>query len=436
MPPQYLRVRRRRNAQTAIMLRMELVGDGKKRNRDLAEEMEAFAELAFHEDDTVETIPGAQASTTCPSPVSRRQQKKPRRTSLVWRRVESKDTTANWHGQHLSQQSPPRSQIPPPSPRPQQQSNQGVETQALRIIDAVLDEDELLPEEGPMKRRRVGRRLTLIDAERQNLVRNSTVPSSRLGETSSTTNKGVAQSRKGTKSGRIRYKVLNPLERMVDASLQQVAVGKKTPQQHWEWCRNDPIFLPDRTPWYEWCNEETGSILHATALWNDPDTTANILSMLREPSRILTARDGEGRTAYDIAQLSGHAHVCQIIEAFGGDNRFDHDDDDDDDYVIDLYCLQDDADVNGEDGLDLGTGGHPTNDEEMVCALRGGYWNDQGELVLESPDDGGGDGGDYVKYFDDDADSNSEGWDGNDYPDDEESDEGEDVVFRHEAAVL
>jgi hypothetical protein len=360
--PQYLRVRRRRNAQTSTMLQLEGLMEGRKRNRDVSEQMEALADLNLQQHGDAPT-PDSSATATS---------NKKHRTA-VWRRVDWSPAT------HKDKK------------------------KKCRVIDAVLEdetqEEEEVSEHATTKRRR----LTLVTT-------NFATVSSVLKLSSS-----VGKIPGGVGG----YKILHPLERLVDDSLQFVAGGSKTSAQHWELCRNDPSFIDDRFKWYSWCNAEVGNILHACALWNDPETASNVLKQRGVDVETITqAVNGENLTPYQVAQLLSHEQVCQVLEVFGGDSTYDSG------FVIDVYCLDEDNTIHDDD---ITTHHRNTNndDDPVTCELLGGvgYWDERGELVLELPQSNSNGGVDEALYTnDDDADSNSEGWEGNDYPDVEEDD--------------
>ena len=327
--PQYLRVRRRRNASTAAMLQMEGIVSNNKRSLD-----DLAADLSLKDDDDL-------------------RHKKKRRSSAVWRKI---DSTA---AQEFSAD-----------------SNKDM------MVDAVLEDADV--NNGRSKKRR---RLTLVDPS-------STAP----------------QKQKKKLSG---YRVLEPAERMVDDSLQQVAAGTRTVQEHVQFCTSHAI-----SNWQNWCNAELGNVLHACALWNDAEMAASILSSSRQVEALVGAVNGQGQTPYQVARLVNHEPVCEVLEAFGGDDAF----------VVDMYCLEDDNNCTHE---------------AMTCELAGGYWDeDTGQIVLEMENQilGSDDNDSAHQDDDDDDDSNSENWQGNDYPDDDDSSSFEDTTtfrdneYAHDAA--
>lgn len=268
----------------------------------------------------------------------------------------------------------------------------------VQFIDAVLEETE---EEVHSKKRRTSQKLTLID--------------------SSSSSSGFIPVKTAQKAS---YRVLNPLERMVDDSLKEVIAGSKSAHDHWIWCRNDPNFLQNRAKYIQW--GATANLLHACALWNDVETASELLlwAAAQGVIEVLTqAIDEEGNTPYRTAQLVGHEAVAEVIASFGGDE----------DYVYDVYCLDEtqlDDDVHLSSSVE--------DDEQVkICHLHGGvgYWDEKGELVVEMPATETG-FRPIEQDNDEDEDSNSENWDGNDYPEDEEDsddDDDADGTYRHEA---
>ena len=182
----------------------------------------------------------------------------------------------------------------------------------------------------------------------------------------------------------------------MDESLQAVAVGTITPRQHYNFVWTDTRVSHQARTWLAWHNEEMGTLLHAAALWNDAELTADLLRL--ELPQLAESVDGEGRTAYEVAELAGNDHVQDVMEAFGADTK---------NFVYDMYCLE--GHVEGEVG----------DENQMACLLKNGmgYWNEQGELMLEreSPTNGV----DMDDPDDEEDDPNAEGWEGNDYPEED-----------------
>ena len=329
------------------MIRLEGL-EGKKRSRDISEEMEALADLNLE-----------KPAESKPS--------KRRRTAAVWRRI---DSSPDW------------------------------KDEKCQVMDAVLEESS------DNSRQSKRRKLTLVAPESLDVPTTKAKPS------------------------RPAYKILHPLERLVDNSLQGAAIGSRTVAEHWNLCRNDPSLIENRSKYYTWCNADAGNLLHVCALWNDPETAATALSCLPNEKLVedmIQALDGEGRTPLAVAHMCGHQQVYEVLEAFGATMGSD------DGFVIDVYCLDDDKTTDSRASND---GSFDELGDRVTCELLGGvgYWDETGELVLEIPENGPDNNGVDADARDDDEDSNSENWEGNDYPDseneDDEYDEDE-LCFRH-----
>jgi hypothetical protein len=218
------------------------------------------------------------------------------------------------------------------------------------------------------------------------------------------------------------YRVLNPTERLVDDSLLAVFYGDKTIQEHTQ----ENMSRQNLT----WVNEQLGSILHACAVWNDSQTVNQVLAFLatsREAvaglriSEFVNAVDGDGKTALAVAQTAGHTDVCNVLQNFGAATE------DDESFIYDMYCMEANNKV---------APGNTDDSNILACELDEGctgYWTEWGELVLEpavtaqSPQE----------QADDEEDSNDEEWFGNEYPDEDDSeDEGHDNTFRRRPATL
>ena len=278
--------------------------------------------------------------------------------------------------------------------------------------------------------------------------------------------------------------IMDPVTRAVDVSLQAVFRHEKTVTQHLIYLQMDSLVLSTAQPrserWVKLLNHTsssakagggaTGTVLHAAAIFNDLDGARCALDLGIDPS----LPDGDGHTALFIAETVGSSGVVALLSShvgmndYGNDNRQDEDEDDSD-YVFDVYCLagtkesareRDDWDawdesmgrpssfndrpdkrkeINGDDSTkiqsdDAARGDSSRNiEEECRVEIKGGvgYWNEAGELVLEADKLNGvktsaiSDDASFVDA--DDHDSNDEGYEGNDYPDDDaDADSGAD----------
>jgi len=255
------------------------------------------------------------------------------------------------------------------------------EDHSCRIVDALLEND-VEAERRQSKRRK----LTLLLESAEN----------RGSLSASTSSRSAKQ--------KIALKVLDPLTRLVDDSLQKVHMGNRPIAEHFRMVTTDSRFMSSQNPrrWLQWCHSSGGNLLHACALWNDVEMAGDLLQIPNLATLICEALDGDGRTPYEVAQLSGHDSVCEVLEAFGGDAT---------NFVYDIFCL----DGDGEDT--------PDNDEDhqMTVELTDGvaYWTPTGELMLETNDKISA----FLDDDDGDVDSNCEDYGANDYPDDEEEEE-------------
>jgi hypothetical protein len=273
-----------------------------------------------------------------PQPQSRR------RRAAVWKRIELNDTDDKKRSVHL--------------------------------VEAVLEDDAEGDSQQSVKRRR----LTLLDTD---------------ADSGDSLFRTVA-----TKKTKVGYKVLTPLQRLVDDSLQKVHTGEVSIDQHVKFIKTDPNLATQSRQWLAWCHSSSGNLLHACASWNNVEVTNELLALGLDG--LGAAQDQQGLTPYEVADLSGHKQICDVLEAFGADTS---------NYVFDIYCL-DDADENNEESESQGN-------EQTSLELQGGvgYWNEEGQLILEMPT-AAGESGDNDEDGDDD-DSNDEGWGGNDYPDED-----------------
>jgi hypothetical protein len=337
----YLRVRRRRNAGTALtMIRLEGIEDSRKRDRTDDEAIQDLtASLSLQHDEA--------------------QPRKLRKRSTVWRRLDSTSTES-------------------------EEIDTKAKRRSFRVIDAILSDDEFtdLPLAAELQRHK-RRRLKLVETTED-------APSLLKAQTSAPS---VAKS--------LGYRVLDPLSRLVDDSLQSVHRGETTIQQHMNLILTDSRLMDQS--WLEWCNDKYGNLLHSCAVWNEVQHATDLLS--RNLDNMADTLDAEGRTPYQVAQLSGNTQICAVLEAFGADHG---------NYVYDIYCMDDEPSLNTDaeapDAL---------IEEPIACSLFGGvgYWNEKGKLVLEIP--AGIKGSATAQSNQDEEDSNDEYWMGNDYPDED-----------------
>lgn len=228
----------------------------------------------------------------------------------------------------------------------------------------------------------------------------------------------------------------------VDASLQRVFHSEQSVRHHCEMLQQ---LMPSSTAGFEawtWCGNQgtsnnVGNWLHAAALWDQDSVAEEILSWLREqenatlpslltqPKSILThlfeALDGDGCTPFKLAQMSGNTSTMVVIESYGGKSVH-TDNDPNESTVFDLYCLVPNShcDINNNDDAV-----NDTLEESMVldCELQNGYmgyWNNQGELVLDSTCSTTEIGQVVEESYEDQDDSNDEDYTGNDYPEEED----------------
>jgi hypothetical protein len=330
----FLRVRRRRNAGTALTLRLDGIGD-------------------------VEEIEDGSSRPISNPPVAL-----PRKRSAVWRRVSSDPEEAA--------------------------------TSACRVVNAILSSSkDNEDEKRPVNKRR---RLTLV---------------------ADVDGGGMSTTRKEGSKG---LKVLNPLARLIDESLKNVYVGSQTPREHANFVWTDSRVSHQARQWLAWCNAEAGNLLHAAALWNDAELAADLLRM--ELPGMIDATDAQGRTPYEVAQLAGHAAIVDVLQAFGADTTS---------FVYDMYCLEgrmegcdDDDDDDDDEQLDA------EDTQVMSCTIENGigYWNSEGELQLEAPTSASSRAAEARRLEDEgeEEDSNDEGWEGNDYPDEGHWGEDPDII--------
>jgi hypothetical protein len=378
----YLRVRRRRNAVAA--LKIQLDGIVLEQDEDEAEGGETRTQ------DLPESRPSIDNQ---PSDLSSRRRPPKRTKKAVWRRVSvSENDELALYGEALHEVNRKRD---------------------YRVVDAIL-QDEVDNDDKFNSHKR--RRLTLV----QTSFDHTASPRRR-----SSWNENAGCNPTPTKRAlRQPYKILLPNERAIDDSLKQAFVGKRLVSEHYDLCCTDPRFAAHRDRWLAYRNEDHGNVLHACALWNEVAVaSALVLNHHQRASHddflesIVRARDGEGRTPLQVAELSGHDSVVGALREVLGESE-------DESFVFDLYCLDGDdskamdASENGEsNGSDFAT-------TPLDCELEGGvgYWDENGQLVLDllPPRTMS-----EVSVADEEEldDPNHEDWNGNDYPDEEEVDE-------------
>lgn len=252
------------------------------------------------------------------------------------------------------------------------------EGESCRIVDALLENWE--DKEGRHSKRR---KLTLLETSNRTLGETFEIPSSALVKR------------------KLPIKVLDPLTRLVDDSLQLVHSGSRPVSEHFQFITTDPrLAIQDVRKWLQWCHSSGGNLLHACALWNDMETAGELLQMPNLAGPLCQALDGDGRTPYEVAQLSGHDSVCEVLEAFGGDTT---------NYVYDIFCLEEQEDNNASRDESYS----PTT-VELTSGVA--YWTPDGELMLEANDKASA----YLDDYESEIDSNCEDYDANDYPDEDE----------------
>ncbi|KAG7368340.1 hypothetical protein IV203_031083 [Nitzschia inconspicua] len=327
-----------------------------------------------------------------------------------------------------------------------------------RIVNAVLTNDDPTEEEmnardaAGQSRHSKRRKLMVLDTattasssqmsdgNRQNLV---TSPLHSLFQGSTGSNIPSSPTKKKKKNP---LKILDPLTRIVDDSLQEVLAGSRSSEAHFHMLTTDTRFtLQDpiqQRQWMTWCHSSGGgNLLHCCALWNDASTAHLLLQHCQQHcthhssnnsnnnatlSLLVETTDADGRTPYEVAQLVGHKTVCQVLEAYGGDTS---------NYVYDIFYLDNDENNNHQrtssenSGYDAGRGPDTNSDKdddgdeapimtaELVSGV--GYWTPEGELILEANEKNARS---LSHETEGDIDSNCEEYGANDYPEDEEED--------------
>jgi len=295
--------------------------------------------------------------------------------------------------------------------------NQHEDGEKIRIVDAMFLSTEGESEEGDIDnnlRLKKRRKLTLLDS--------SMIDDAPPSNPKSLTSSSIPVKKKKKKKP---LRVLDPLTRVVDDSLQEVLVGEKTVEAHYRQLTTDPRFtlrdVESQTKWMTWSLEGGTNLLHCCALWNEASIANELLQRFGARDRsvrssLMENLDGDGRTPYEIAQLIGHHRVCEVLEVYGGDTS---------NYVYDIFYLDQDGLVKTRPNDDSATAWDNENFDEgpgiTTAELTSGigYWTPDGELILETTD--------YERRArsmseetEGDIDSNCEEHGGNDYPDEEE----------------
>jgi hypothetical protein len=185
----------------------------------------------------------------------------------------------------------------------------------------------------------------------------------------------------------------------VEVSLERTFLGAQSVRQHCEMLQQ---LLPDTNAGFSawtWCHSSSGNWLHAAALWDEAQVAEKYLHWLQSQQAGLSASspqnvvaslvravDGEGHTPFTVAKESVHESVEKVLTTFGaepqvycrGDGLVD---DDDDSVAYDIYCLV----PSQSSSCDF----VEASESDMIvdCELQDeytGYWNGQGELVLDS----------------------------------------------------
>jgi hypothetical protein len=283
-----------------------------------------------------------------------------------------------------------------------------------RVVDAILHDDDNNDDHLSSHKRR---RLTLVQSS---FDHHNASSRRRLSWNEEAGNDPVVTKR----TSRQPYKILLPNERAIDDSLKQVFVGKRLVSEHYDLCCTDPRFAEHRDRWLAHRNEDYGNVLHACALWNDVGVASDLA--LNHHQRVghdgfleslVRARDGEGRTPLQVAELSGHDGVVGVLRGV-------HDDSDDESFVFDLYCLDGDGSNETDNAENKESNVDDFETTPLDCELEGGvgYWDENGQLVLDllPPRTAS-----EVSVADEEEydDPNHEDWNGNDYPDEEDVDE-------------
>lgn len=348
-----LRIKRRRDEDPLPYLRLEGLDGSVKRKRSNSNanaEDQQLSELMQH---SARLQPNAQ-NIVAPSKPAKSN------TSAIWKRMR-------------------------PNAENIESAQQNQQQQTYRVVDAVLEEDAT-----PNFKRR---KLTVLETSSQT-------------ELLPDLTKMTVKKHKKKKA----LKVLDPLSRIVDDSLQEVHQGTKTAQQHYAFIKTDPRLAHQFNPkWLTWCHSAGGNLLHACAMWN----AVELASDIARSSDLAEAIDGDGKTPYELAQLSGHHSICEVLEAFGGDTT---------NYVYDIFYLEEAINNNSSTPNVLSDEDKTMYQENAIATAEltsgVGYWTPFGDLVLEAPEKHQA-SLDHVFDEDGEIDSNCEEYGGNDYPDDD-----------------
>lgn len=308
-----------------------------------------------------------------------------------------------------------------------------------RIINAKFTDDMLDETDSRQTKRR---KLTVLDTA---TAASSNNPDNQSGSNVSNPLHSLLQGNNGTnnaspdkKKKKQPLKILDPLTRMVDDSLQEVLAGSRTAESHFRLLTTDTRFtlqdMQKQRQWWTWCHSSGGgNLLHCCALWNDASTAHQLLQHCQASNNgtsilatLVETTDSDGRTPYEVAQLIGHEQVCHVLEVYGGDTT---------NYVYDIFYLDPknmsenpafhqrqytgaESASDGDDDDDV-----PIMTAELTSGV--GYWTPEGELILEADEK-------HARSLSDgtdgEIDSNCEEYGGNDYPDDEE-DEDDDAML-------
>ncbi|KAL3909049.1 MAG: hypothetical protein SGILL_008246, partial [Bacillariaceae sp.] len=280
-----------------------------------------------------------------------------------------------------------------------------------RIVNAVFDNDKetVEDEEGHHKRRKLTVLNTVTTDEHGNFDGNNPAAPSPLhslltGKNTSTPTSSSSPTKKKKKKQPL--KILDPLTRIIDDSLNQVLQSTHSCHNHFLLLTTDSRFTLQpaelQHKWMAWRSASgNNNLLHCCALWNDSTTASELLqhsgSIVQSSnsnnisgnsnneslqSTLMEAVDEDGRTPYEVAKVVGHTSVQQVLEAYGGDTS---------NYVYDIFYYLDDRDEATSDrefwdAEDNNEGDNPSDVMMITAKLTSGvgYWTPEGELVLEA----------------------------------------------------